>query len=216
MVLSMAIWRWLPEILAAHNAIVLFFSDAFGFRGVHLQSHDFVPGGEVVSIDGDPSVRWPTWAAALGLSAGLALAARRWMLLRGLSVFMAVLLVASIAAYALDAPVMRTLGTVPATWTQAETTVWLVLPVLSALLFIGVQPLLFVGVLWTVAAEAGAILWSATRLVLLLAVAHWTGALLLPAMWFTWGLLADLLYVTSFFSISIYATLRRRPERRVQ
>mgnify|MGYP003577404213 CR=1 FL=1 len=99
-------------------------------------------------------------------------------------------------------------------WTHTELLVWLVLPSMAALLFVTVQPSWARGLAWMVAIQAFAVFWSAARFVVVLGTAGFLGPVLLPALWFGWGLLADVLYVTTFFSVVVHVNLRLAPERR--
>jgi hypothetical protein len=55
--------------------------------------------------------------------------------------------------------------------------------------------------------EAFAVVWSAVRFVLLLGVGHYAGVMLLPLVWFGWGLLTDVVSLIAFYSWSIHVTL---------
>jgi len=65
-----------------------------------------------------------------------------------------------------------------------------------------------------VAMEVFALFWSAARFVVVLGIPATLGPVLLPAIWFAWGLLADVVYVTMFFSLAVHVNLRFTPERR--
>ena len=88
-------------------------------------------------------------------------------------------------------------------WLRSELLVWLVLPCLTAGLFILSQPTALFGVAWAVLTQVYGFLWSAIRLAFGIAVIHYTGILFTPIFWFAAGLLADVIYLVVFYSVSV-------------
>jgi len=208
--LTAFVWNESAALVAAHNALVLALSRAIELGGVATQL-TFAYGRpvEVITVARDPS--FPAQVAIVAFAAALLLLgaiAYRFPLGRGLAGFISFVLGLSAIAGLIDAPAMRDVSTFTWVWTNTQLLAWLVLPSVSMCLFVVAQPSLARGVLWMIAVEAFAIAWSAVRLVVVLGVARCTGALLLPAMWFAWGLLADVVYLTTFYSWSLYVTLR--------
>jgi hypothetical protein len=154
------------------------------------------------------------YAAVSVIALGLGIIAWRVPLSRGLLAFLLTQLGLSTLAHGLQAEGLREYATFPVVWTHTELLVWLVMPSMAALLFVTVQPSWIRGVCWMLAIEAFAIFWSAARLVVVLGTARLFGPVLLPPLWFVWGPLADVLYVTTFFSLAVHVNLRFTPERR--
>jgi hypothetical protein len=50
--------------------------------------------------------------------------------------------------------------------------------------------------------QAFGFIWSAVRLAFCLGILHYSGLLFMPVLWFTLGLLADVLYIVVFLSLS--------------
>ena len=89
-------------------------------------------------------------------------------------------------------------------WLREEVLVWLVLPWFSASLFVLARPAAWTGILWALGVQAFGFVWSAVRLAFCLATIHYSGLLFVPLLWFTFGLLADNVYLLVFFSISTH------------
>ena len=87
-------------------------------------------------------------------------------------------------------------------WLRGEVLVWLLLPWFSAGLLVLLQPTVWPGVIWAILMQAYGFLWSAVRLAFCLGVLHFSGLLFMPLLWFTLGLLADVLYIVVFLSLS--------------
>src|SRR5207249_4318226 len=64
-------------------------------------------------------------------------------------------------------------------------------------------------VLWALGMQAYAYLWSAVRLTFCLGVAYYTGTLFLLLLWFSLGVLADLLYILVFYSVVVHQACGR-------
>jgi hypothetical protein len=88
-------------------------------------------------------------------------------------------------------------------WLRGEVLIWLVLPWVSAFLFVLTLPSLFGGVAWALLLQVFAVMWSAVRLAFCLGVLHLTGILFLPLLWFCLGALFDLVYVLVFYSFAL-------------
>jgi hypothetical protein len=89
-------------------------------------------------------------------------------------------------------------------WLREEVLVWFILPWFSASLFILARPDAWAGILWALGVQIFGIVWSAVRLAFCLALIHYSGLLFVPLLWFTFGLLADNIYLLVFFSISTH------------
>jgi len=95
------------------------------------------------------------------------------------------------------------------TWLRGEILVWILLPWISAFLFVLTLPNLAAGLVWSLWTEAYAIIWSAVRLAFCLGTLHYTGILFLPLLWFCFGILFDLVYVLLFYSMALHFSSKR-------
>jgi hypothetical protein len=93
-------------------------------------------------------------------------------------------------------------------WLRGEMLVWLLLPWISAFLFMLTLPSLGGGVGWTLLLQVYAIVWSAVRLAFCLGVMHFTGILFLPLLWFCMGILFDLVYVLAIYSLALRLSIK--------
>ena len=213
--LTFAVWHWLESLVVLHNAITFTLLELARVGNVQIvEAAVFGRAMPVIIASGGPTSPSVPYLAAAAVAAALVLIAIRVPLARGVAVFLVTILATSAVAYALGAPALHERETFPIVWTHTEQLIWLVLPSMAALLFVTVQPSWARGLGWMVAMEAFAIFWSAARFVVVLGTAETVGPVMLPALWFAWGLLADVLYVTIFFSVAVHVNLRLTPERR--
>jgi hypothetical protein len=105
-------------------------------------------------------------------------------------------------------------GSFTAIWLRFEFVTWLAVPWLMAVFAGIVMPAGPAPLFWTIMPPFYAILWSAFRLAFCLGILSFTGPLLAPVLWFAVGALADMLYVSVFYSfIAAHASSLRRNER---
>ena len=206
--LTIVVWRLRGLVVAAHNAVVVQLCRAAGLEDARTH---FAPAFglllEVVTVPSSQVHAAMPWLAAGCAIALLATVAVAFPLLRGLAAFIVVVITLSLVSLLARAPAMQTVEGFATLWMQTELLVWLALPSVTTFLFVIVQPSLIRGFAWMVGVEAFAILWSAVRLVVLLGFGFYTGTALLLALWFVGGLLADALYLVTFYSWSIHANL---------
>jgi hypothetical protein len=93
-------------------------------------------------------------------------------------------------------------------WLRGEFLVWILLPWISALIFILTIPSLFRGLAWGLLLQIYAVFWSAVRLAFCLGVFHYSGVLFLPLLWFCLGILFDLVYLLAFYSFALRLTMK--------
>ena len=94
-------------------------------------------------------------------------------------------------------------------WLRGEILIWLLLPWVSAFLFVPIHSSALGAVLWAFGMQAYGYLWSAVRLTFCLGVAYYTGTLFLLLLWFCLGVLADLLYILVFYSVVVHQACDR-------
>lgn len=213
--LTATLWYWQASLLVVHNAIAFTLLDVAGVQGVQTIETTVFSRAVPVLVTAAAGGPWVVYGAPLLTALLLGLLALYAPLARGLAAFLITILAASTLAYASGAGALRQSNTFPIVWMQTELLVWMVLPSMAALLFVTVQPSWFRGLCWMLAIETFAVFWSAARLVVVLGIAQAFGPVLLPAIWFSWGLLADVLYITTFYSIVVHVNLRITPERRL-
>jgi hypothetical protein len=134
----------------------------------------------------------------------LLIVSRRWPLSRSLIGFVIVLLIASALLNSLYPDFRLTAPAFTSVWFKLETVVWLMLPWVSGLLFIVFQPRIAVGVLLVVVAQVYGFLFGVLRYSFFLGVMHHSGLLFFPVLWLALGLLAHLVYLLLFYSLSIH------------
>ncbi len=214
-VLTALVWRMLPTLLLWHNAVTFTLLDVAGVFDVRVVGTDVFGRSLPVIVPGSapPSALVPyVWALLSAVL--LILPAVCIPFLRGVLGFLLTLLAASTIAHASGAMALQRPDALPIVWMHTELLVWLVLPSIAALLYVMVQPSWLRGVGWLLAMQVFALLWAAARYVVILGAAIAAGPILLPVLWFAGGLLADVLYVTTFYSIAVHVNLRLAPERR--
>jgi hypothetical protein len=203
------VWIFGTQLIEAHNEIVLRLC-----RQIHLvEAHPEITSefGRVIEIITVPSNPNPltlrSTTSAVVFLVVIGLFARRFPLARGLITFLVAIVVFSLIGALAGAPALANVATFAAAWVDTEFLVWLLLPAATMCLFVVLQPSLARGALWMVGIEAFAVVWSAVRFVVLLGVGHYAGVMLLPLVWFAWGLLTDVVSLIAFYSWSIHVTL---------
>jgi hypothetical protein len=101
-------------------------------------------------------------------------------------------------------------------WLRTEVLVWLVTPAIAAGLYILLQPAPLFGLGWVILTQLYGFVWSAIRLAFGVAMVHYTGILFAPIFWFTGGLLADVIYIIVFYSVSVERSAKKYWGNRVQ
>ena len=93
-------------------------------------------------------------------------------------------------------------------WLRGEVLVWLLLPPVTATLFVPIQS---ASKAWAsmLGVQIFGFFWSAARLTFCLGVFHMTGTIFLPVLWFCLGVLADLLYIVVAYSIAVHYAASR-------
>lgn len=139
----------------------------------------------------------------------LMIVSRRWPLTRSLIGFVIVLLIASALLNSLYPAFQLSSAGFTSVWFKLETVIWLMLPWVSALLFIVFQPSIVRGVALVAIAQVYGFLFGVLRYCFFLGVLHHSGLLFFPVMWLALGLLANLVYLLVFYSLSIHQSSAR-------
>jgi hypothetical protein len=137
-------------------------------------------------------------------AATLVLIYRSIPLSRSFTVFLMILLSAAAAAIIFKPSLPFDSAAYQQMWLRGEFLVWILLPWVSAFLFLVTLPSLATGLAWTLLLQIYALLWSAVRLGFCLGIFHFTGVLFLPLLWFCLGTLFDLVYVVLFYSVALH------------
>ncbi len=213
-VLSVAVFYFGTRLLDVHNRIARFILKYTGIPAAGARTIEIFPGLGPVDV---PDVPQPMDRAspvrngillAAALSA-LIFAHRRFPLGRNFVVFLMILLCASgivvlfVPSFSFDSVIYSQI------WLRGETLIWLLLPWVSALLFVLTLPSMAGGFLWGLLIECYVVFWSALRLAFCLGVLHYSGMLFLPLLWFVLGILFDLVVVLFFYSLALDQSIRR-------
>jgi hypothetical protein len=205
--LTATAYRFRAPVLAEHNQIsaALLRLCSIPVEG-SAQVELFAPVGssEVVTTPVFHLSTQPVRIAVLFAGGVLALLAvyRSVELARNFIVFLLVLLLSAAGVMAFSPGSEITSAEFSQVWLRGEVLVWFLLPWFSAGLLMVLQPSLWQGLIWSVLMPAYGFLWSAIRLTFCLGVLHYSGLLFMPLLWFTLGLLADVLYIVVFLSLS--------------
>jgi hypothetical protein len=212
LVLTGAAFWFRAPLLARHNQIsaaLLRLCDVPLEGSTQVDVFEPIGSAEVVTTPVFRLHEQPVRVAILFVSAVLILLAlyRRVELVRNFVVFLLVLLLAAAAIMVFSSNSELTSAEITSAefsqiWLRGEILVWLLLPWLSAGLLVVLQPSAWLGLIWAVLMQAYGFFWSAIRLAFCLGVLHYSGLLFMPLLWFTLGLLADVLYIVVFLSLS--------------
>lgn len=203
----MAAYWYRAPLLARHNQIsaaLLRACDIPTEGSTQVDLFDPIGSAEVVTITVFRLPQQPVRVAILFVGAVLVLMGvyARVELARNFIVFLLVLLFLAAGVMVFSPSSEVTSVEFSQIWLRGEILVWLLLPWFSAGLLVLLQPTVWPGVIWAVLMQAYGFLWSAVRLAFCLGVLHFSGLLLMPLLWFTLGLLADVLYIVVFLSLS--------------
>ncbi len=146
--------------------------------------------------------------------AGLIIVHRRYPLGRNFAVFLIILLGAATIVIVFNPSFSFSSAMFCQIWLRGEILVWILLPWVSAFLFIMTQPSVLAGIAWALGLQIYIAAWSAIRLVFCLGVLHHTGILFLLLLWFCLGVLFDLVVVLLSYSLSLHHNIREFAGRR--
>jgi len=213
-VLSAAVFYSGTRLLDAHNRITWFILKYTSVPTAGERTIEVFPGLGPVTVKDVPLKEDRKSPLRTGILFAAALSAlifshRRFPLGRNFVVFLMILLCASgivvlfVPSFYFDAVMFAQI------WLRGEVLVWLLLPWVSALLFVLTLPSMASGFLWGVLVECYVVAWSALRLAFCLGVLHYTGILFLPLLWFVLGILFDLVIVLFFYSLALERSIKR-------
>ena len=206
-VLTAAAFWFRAPLLAWHNQIsaaVLRLCDVPLDGSTQVVVFEPIGSAEVVTTPVFHLNQQPARVAILFVSAVLVLLVLygRVELARNFIVFLLILLLAAAAVMVFSSGADVTSAEFSQIWLRSEVLVWLLLPWFSAGLLVVLQPSAWPGLIWAVLMQAYGFFWSAIRLAFCLGVLHYSGLLFMPLLWFALGLLADVLYIVVFLSLS--------------
>ena len=198
-------------LLEIHGQVCRFLLELARIPSSRMARLEFFPGFGPASVPVTTVLQYepnPVKATILFVVGVLVLLAihRRIALAQNFVVFLVTLLVTAAGVIAFNPSFRFNSTEFTQMWLRGEVLVWLLLPWVSAFLFVLIQPSLIGRVAWVLVAQIFGFLWSAVRLAFCLGVLHYTGILFLPLLWFCLGLLADLLYMFVFYSLAVYQT----------
>jgi hypothetical protein len=206
--LTWAIAHSMEPLLAAHNRLCVSLLHLGGIPILGVSPADLfspLPQTPVLllaaaSFQARSLVFWVLFAVAL-----VTMAVLHWRipLARSFLVFLTTLLLISAAMAVFHPAGQLDSAEFSQIWMRGEVLVWLVLPWFSASVFILTDPSILWGGFWVLLTQTYGFVWSAARLAFGLALMHYSGMLFAPMYWFALGFLADVVYVTVFYSIAV-------------
>lgn len=211
---SVAVVFWSTPLLTAHGHLSDFILKHTRIPSIGMGTVEVFPHlGPVVApnIPFPPHRANPQWTIFLfAISVtGLIMLHRSIPLSRNFVVFLITLLCTAGAVIVFNPSFYFNSAMYQQIWLRGEILVWIVLPWVSAFLFILTIPSLTGGVLWALLLQVYAIFWSALRLAFCLGVLHYTGILFMPLLWFCLGILFDLVYVLVFYSLALRLSIKQ-------
>jgi hypothetical protein len=209
--LTIAVYWYRAGLLDLHNRIT---AGTLTVAGIPFTNSQFVetfePIGtaQVVTTSVFSPVQQPIRLVLLfALVVASLFAVYRWIALsRSFIVFLWVILIATGVILLFVPTAEVTSAEFSQIWMRSEVLVWFLLPWLCAPLLVIFHPNIWPGVGWAAVMQVYGFVWSAVRLAFCLGVLHFTGLLFMPVLWFALGLLADVLYIIVFISISARAS----------
>ena len=189
---------WAREFVDFHQKACTFFLGLFGIPALPLLS---VPRFEQI---GEGARMIPVALVVI-----LLLISRHFGLTRNFAGFLILLLVVSTVVCAFEPDFLVSIPEFTRAWVQVEMLILLLAPWLSCLIFMVLQPDALRGAVWVLLIQIYGLLFSALRLAFCVTVMHYTGMLFFPILWFAFGLLATLMYLLTFYSLSLYISAGR-------
>ncbi len=201
-------------LLSAHSRASSFLLSATRIPSTGVKPIEIYPiFGSVTAPDTPfPQARAHPWRTVLIFATSmlaLILIHRRIPLSRNFIIFLMILLCASAVVIVLNPSFYFDSAMFQQIWLRGEILVWIMLPWVSAFLFILTLPSVAAGLGWSLLLQLYAIAWSAVRLAFCLGILHYTGILFLPLLWFSLGILFDLVYVLVFYSLALRGSITK-------
>lgn len=202
------------SLLAAHNRFSWFILDLTRIPSGGLRLLEVFPFLGTATAPAIPVPHHRTNTLRTGISFAACVMAlivihRRVPLGRNFIVFLLILMCAAGAVIVFNPSFYFDSTMFELIWLRGEILVWIILPWVSALLFVLTLPSAATGVAWALLVQIYAVAWSAVRLAFCLGVLHFTGILFLPLLWFCLGLLFDLVYILVFYSLALHFSIKR-------
>jgi len=213
LVCSVTVFYFGTRLLDAHNRVSWFILKYTGVPTAEERTIEIFPRLGPVDVRDVPLPADRASPVRNGILFAVALSAlifchRRFPLGRNFVIFLMILLCASgvvvlfVPSFDFNAVVYSQI------WLRGEILVWLLLPWVSALLFVLTLPSMASGFLWSLLIECYVVFWSALRLAFCLGILHYTGILFLPLLWFVLGILFDLVIVLFFYSLALEQSIK--------
>lgn len=206
--LSAAIVYFGTTLLAVHSRLSWFILEYTGIPTSGSRLLDVFPHFGPVPIPDIPFSDARVHPLRTGLLFGACLLGlifihRKYPLSRNFIIFLVVLLCVAGGVIIFNPSFPFDSGAYVQIWLRGEILVWILLPWVSAFLFLLTLPSVAGGIGWALLLQIYAVVWSAFRLAFCLGVLHFTGILFLPLLWFCLGILFDLVYVLVFYSLAL-------------
>ncbi len=214
LLLCLAVCRFGSSLLWVHSRISGFLLKLCGIQTMDVEKIEVFPFWDSVNAAAIASPGFEGNFLKLGLLvlfafAGLAVIHRTVPLSRTFVTCLIIIIGATAAKILTDSTYRMSSAMYEQVWLRGEFLVWLLLPWISALIFLLTLPSLRQGFAWALFLQVYALFWSAVRLAFCQGVFHYSGTLFLPALWFCLGILFDLVYLLVFYSFSLRSSMDR-------
>lgn len=206
--ITWAFFRYAANLLAFHEYLRLHFlqlggipvegaSETAAFRGVTVTS-------AVTSVASYAGRAWLPWVCCGAIALGLVVLFARIKLSRGIAGCALALLAASALSALVYPKVAADSRFFVSFWLRCEFVIWLFVPWVIAILTAFIVPRFWVRLGCSIIGPAYGVVWSAARLAFSVGVLYVSGPVLDVFLWFSLGLLSDVLYLCTLYSFAVY------------
>jgi len=214
LLLSGSVFYFGTSLLEAHSRICSFVLEHIGIPLSGERVLEVFPSLGPVMVPDTPfphnrAIPIRTGLLLAASLAGLIIIHRRFPLARNFLAFLMVLICAAAAVILVNPSFYFDAAMFQQIWLRGEILVWIILPWVSAFLFVLALPTVAGGLGWSLLLQIYVAVWSALRLVFCLGVLHYTGILFLPVLWFCLGILFDLVIILFFYSQALDRSIKR-------
>jgi len=177
-------------------------SNTVVFHGVPVSS-------AVTSMASYAGRAWLPWVCCGAIALGLGIVFARVRLSRGIAGCAFALLAASAISGLVYPKVAADSSFFVSFWLRCEFVVWLFVPWVVAMLTAFIVPSFWLRLGCSVIGPVYGVIWSAARLALCVGVLYVSGPVLDVFLWFSLGLLSDVLYLCTLYSFAVYYSAAR-------
>ncbi len=219
-VISSAVAYWGPLLIGVHDRLSWWVLQTTGIPATGARALDVFPflgqiSAPIIPFESSLAHPFRTFVILAVCLAAFVSVYVRVPLGRNFVVFLMILVCAPAVVFMFNPSFDFDCSMFEQTWLRGEILVWILLPWVSAFLYILTLPSLGTGLTWLLVTEVYAILWSAIRFAFCLGALHFTGIMFLPVLWFCFGVLFDLVYVLLFYSLALNLSSKKTAGERI-